>query len=148
MGKRSRKRTGAAAAADVPSAGGTTRAERDAARARRAAAVRERGSAPDRAPRGCIHLRLVELEPLVRLAFVAESVDFGPAGYRVDGRLAGEPRVGHHPPDGDVGERLGPALGLQSDGAAGGPSLTPSRRRATLCGEHMFVPLPTLETRC
>src|SRR5215217_771060 len=51
MGKRSRKRTGAAAGAgDAPSAGGgTTRAERDAARARRAAAVREqRSAAPER----------------------------------------------------------------------------------------------------
>lgn len=54
MGKRSRKRTGpatgAATATDTPSAGGTTRAERDAARRRRAAAVRERADAPDRRP--------------------------------------------------------------------------------------------------
>ena|SRR5215218_29832 len=50
MGKRSRKRTGSAAAAgpaaggsaDKPASGGTTRAERDAARARRAAVARER----------------------------------------------------------------------------------------------------------
>jgi|SRR5215211_509332 len=42
MGKRSRKRTGSsAAAADAPRGGGTTRAERDAARARRADAVRQ-----------------------------------------------------------------------------------------------------------
>src|SRR4051794_12700242 len=48
MGKRSRKRTGSAtAAADVPAGGGTTRAERDAARARRAAAARrDLGAAP------------------------------------------------------------------------------------------------------
>jgi hypothetical protein len=49
MGKRSRKRTGsatgAATATDTPSAGGTTRAERDAARRRRAAAVREQADA-------------------------------------------------------------------------------------------------------
>ena len=62
MGKRSRKRTGSAAAeAEAPSAGGkTTRAERDAARARRATAARERQVAPvsgerrpaPRSPRG------------------------------------------------------------------------------------------------
>src|SRR5215213_2683056 len=47
MGKRSRKRTGSSAVADdVPAAGGSTRAERDAARARRAATVRERSAAP------------------------------------------------------------------------------------------------------
>jgi hypothetical protein len=52
MGKRSRKRTGAAAAAgELPKGGGTTRAERDAARARRASAVRERAAAPERAGR-------------------------------------------------------------------------------------------------
>jgi hypothetical protein len=57
MGKRSRKRTGtAAAAADAPSAGttgagGSTRAERDAARARRAASVRDRAATPERAAR-------------------------------------------------------------------------------------------------
>jgi hypothetical protein len=55
MGKRSRKRTGAAAAAEAPSqrSGGSrsTRAERDAARARRAAAVRESAAAPDRSAR-------------------------------------------------------------------------------------------------
>src|SRR5688500_15899351 len=54
MGKRSRKRTGsatgAATATDTPSTAGTTRAERDAARRRRAAAVRERADAPERRP--------------------------------------------------------------------------------------------------
>ena len=50
MGKRSRKRTGSATAeadrggAAADHAGGTTRAERDAARARRAAATRERST--------------------------------------------------------------------------------------------------------
>ena len=55
MGKRSRKRTGSATA--VPTAGGkpasgagSTRAERDAARARRAATVRERADASDPRP--------------------------------------------------------------------------------------------------
>src|SRR3954452_852385 len=58
MGKRSRKRTGSAAAAgEAPSqrtgtGGGSTRAERDAARRRRAAAVREGAVAPDRGSRG------------------------------------------------------------------------------------------------
>jgi hypothetical protein len=55
MGKRSRKRTGAAAAeAEAPSqrpAGGSTRAERDAARRRRAAAVRDSKGAPERGAR-------------------------------------------------------------------------------------------------
>jgi hypothetical protein len=45
MGKRSRKRTGAAPAEAAPKHA-TTRAERDAARARRAAAARERADAP------------------------------------------------------------------------------------------------------
>src|SRR5215207_11672731 len=52
MGKRSRKRTGAAAAAgELPKGGGTTRTERDAARARRATAVRRRAAEPERAGR-------------------------------------------------------------------------------------------------
>jgi uncharacterized membrane protein len=62
MGKRSRKRTGAATAAgaatDVtPPAGGSTRAQRDAVRARRAEAARRRAAEPasarpQRRPRG------------------------------------------------------------------------------------------------
>jgi|SRR5215204_1335522 len=55
MGKRSRKRTGSATAGSVtaekPAGGGTTRAERDAARARRAAAVRDRADSPGGAAR-------------------------------------------------------------------------------------------------
>jgi len=54
MGKRSRKRTGAtasSAAAEAPAHGGSTRAERDAARARRAAAVRSQVAAPTRSAR-------------------------------------------------------------------------------------------------
>src|SRR5215218_4416067 len=52
MGKRSRKRTGAVAAAgELPQGGGTTRAERDAARARRAASVQARAAAPERGAR-------------------------------------------------------------------------------------------------
>jgi hypothetical protein len=48
MGKRSRKRSGPTAGATTEAApgGGSTRAERDAARARRASAARERASAP------------------------------------------------------------------------------------------------------
>jgi hypothetical protein len=48
MGKRSRKRTGASpgATTDAAPGGGSTRAERDAARARRASAARQRASAP------------------------------------------------------------------------------------------------------
>lgn len=42
MGKRSRKRTGSDSAASEVTAGGTTRAERDAARARRAVGMRDR----------------------------------------------------------------------------------------------------------
>jgi uncharacterized membrane protein len=53
MGKRSRKRTASsehvATGAEAP--GGTTRAERDAARARRAAGVRDAAAAPARAQR-------------------------------------------------------------------------------------------------
>ncbi|MEA2142255.1 MAG: hypothetical protein QOI64_685 [Solirubrobacteraceae bacterium] len=48
MGKRSRKRTGASAGAttDAAPSGGSTRAERDAARSRRAAVAREQAAAP------------------------------------------------------------------------------------------------------
>ncbi|MEA2443632.1 MAG: hypothetical protein QOJ12_924 [Thermoleophilales bacterium] len=48
MGKRSRKRTGAspAATSEAAPSGGSTRADRDAARARRASAASERASAP------------------------------------------------------------------------------------------------------
>jgi uncharacterized membrane protein len=53
MGKRSRKRTGSSPGATTEAApsGGTTRAERDAARARRAAGVEQRAAAPARARR-------------------------------------------------------------------------------------------------
>jgi hypothetical protein len=55
MGKRSRKRTGSAAgagaaASEKPARAGTTRADRDAARARRAAAVKQRAESGDRRP--------------------------------------------------------------------------------------------------
>jgi hypothetical protein len=93
MGKRSRKRTGANAGATteaVPS-GGSTRAERDAARARRASAARERTDSPagararrrpgrdDRPPAPWGSFPLVELCVLVAIILLV-------AGFVVSGQ--------------------------------------------------------------
>jgi hypothetical protein len=94
MGRRSRKRTASSehVATGTEAPGGTTRAERDAARARRAAGVRQAAAAPPRARRGRSargerppapwgSFPLVELCVLLSLVLLV-------AGFLVGGRAA------------------------------------------------------------